>query len=421
MSVVAEFRFLIISIFFLFSLGLHSAQAQIQSNVVAKADKAMGRTLIDWGQGWGGTGSGFVLSEIPEGTGYYYITNHHVVDGGRKIQVGFKHNNQVLYYDAKMLHSSHELDLALLRITPQESSGHRPGFLTLREGKALKGEQVAALGYPGSSDQINGQGDMLPFFETTLTQGAISKVTRGSFNETGGTLEIVQHTASVNPGNSGGPLIDYCGSVLGINTVISVWSSDGQTPTNNTFWASSADPIAGFLRDADIPFTSHSQDCDSENPEFVDASISQNSWWIIFAVLCGGGALVISGVFYVTSNSRGDAKLEPSRSAAVSNPSDRSILAVTMGGQSAQFSAAQLQSGVTIGRASENTLTVTARDLSRRHASLSLEGRKMMLTDLGSSNGTKVDGRRLESNGPVQVNTNSKIELGGIALVLKRP
>ena len=419
---MSEFRFLVVSIIFLFSLGLHSAQAQIQSDVVAKADKAMGRTLIDLGAGGtGGTGSGFVLSEIPEGTGYYYITNHHVIDGGQKIQVGFKHNNQVHLYDARVLHSSHELDLALLRITPQESSGHRPGFLTLREGKVIKGERVAALGYPGSSDQINGQGDMLPFFETTLTQGAISKVTRGAFNETGRTLEIVQHTASVNPGNSGGPLIDYCGSVLGINTVISISSSDGRTPTNNTFWASSANPIAGFLRDADFPFTSDSQDCDSENPEFIDASASQNSWWIIFAVLSGSGAVVIGGFLYVTSYSGGDIKLVPSRIATVFKISDRSILAVTMEGQSALFGAAQLRSGVTIGRAGENILTVNDSNLSRRHASLLLEGRKMMLTDLGSLNGTKVDGRHLKPNVSVQVNTDSRIELGGVAFVLKRP
>ncbi|WP_298849016.1 trypsin-like peptidase domain-containing protein [uncultured Ruegeria sp.] len=416
---MSEFRLLIVSIIFLISLGSYGAQAQINSDVVAQADKAMGRTLIDWGRG--GSGSGFVLSEVPEGTGYYYITNHHVIDGGSEIQVGFKHNNQVHYYDARVLHSSRELDLALLRITPQENGGHRPGFLTLREGNALKGEQVAALGYPGSSDQINGQGDMLPFFETTLTQGAISKITPGSFNETGRTLEIVQHTASVNKGNSGGPLIDYCGSVLGINTVISVWSSDGRTPTNNTFWASSTNPIAGFLRDAGIPFTAHQQECDPENPVFVDAGGTQNSWWIIFAVLCGGGAVVIGGIYYVASHSRGEAELEPNRGTVVPNAGGRPILAVDMGGQSARFSAAQLKSGVTIGRASENTLTVTDRNLSRRHASLSLQGRKMILTDLGSSNGTKVDGQRIKPNEPVQINTRSKVELGGITLVLKRP
>ncbi len=397
-----------------------AAPAQIVPEIVAEADKAMGRTLVDRGGGRGGTGSGFVLSELPEGNGYYYITNHHVIDGGQYIQVGFKQGDRVFFYDAQVLHASRELDLAVLRIVPQENGGHRPGILSLREGKALKGEQVAAIGYPGSSDQINAGGDMLPFLEPTLTQGAISKVAPGSFNETGRTLEIVQHTASVNPGNSGGPLIDYCGSVLGINTVISVWSSDGVTPTNNTFWASSANPIAGFLRDTGIPFTSHQQECDPENPEMVNPAGGDNSLLIILAVLCGAGALVIGGIYYVASQNKGDDGSKSLRGGGVKS-SGRAILAVSMDGQSAKFSASQLQSGVTIGRASENTLTITDRNLSRRHASLSLQGRKMMLTDLGSSNGTKVDGRRLKPNEPVQINTKSKVELGGVALVLRRP
>ncbi len=395
--------------------------AQIQPQVVERADGAMGRTLVELGGGFA-TGSGFVLSPLPDGRGYYYITNYHVIDGGHEIQVGFKRNNQIFFYAAKVLHTSRELDLAVLRIEPLDADGHEPGILVLREGKPLKGEQVAALGYPGSSDQINERRDKLAYFETTLTQGAISKVAPGSFNETGRTLEIVQHTASVNQGNSGGPLIDFCGSVLGINTVISVWSSDGRTPTNNTFWASSANPIAGFLRDAGVPFSAHKETCDPENPGSGPPQPSDGGIWVILAVLCGAGALVIGGMYYVASRSRGaDAVRKSGGGAAVAKPQGRAILAASMGSVSVQFSAAQLQSGVTIGRAGENALTVTDRNLSRRHASLSLTDRKIMLTDLGSSNGTKVDGKRIEPNVPVQINTKSKVELGGIALVLSRP
>lgn len=419
MKIVALTRSLCFTAAWLFGMACAVA-AQIAPDIVAETDKAVGRAVVDVSGGQA-TGSGFVLSELPEGGGYYYITNHHVINGGLNIQVGFKQDDRVFLYDAKVLHASRELDLAVLRIVPQESSGHRPGFLSLREGKALKGEQVAAIGYPGSSDQINAGRDMLPFFETTLTQGAISKVAPGSFNETGRTLEIVQHTASVNPGNSGGPLIDYCGSVLGINTVISVWNSDGRTPTNNTFWASSANPISGFLRDAGIPFNAHQQECDPDNPDFVGGGATDNSLLIILAVLAGASAAVIGGIYFVVSQSKADRGSKSARGDGSAKSSGRAILAVSMDGKSERFSATQLQSGVTIGRASENTLTITDRNLSRRHASLSLQGRKMMLTDLGSSNGTKVDGRRLKPNEPVQINTKSKVELGGVALVLRRP
>lgn len=131
---------------------------------------------------------------------------------------------------------------------------------------------------------------------------------------------------------------------------------------------------------------------------------------------------MIGGMYYVASRSRGaDAVRKSGGGAAVAKPQGRAILAASMGSVSVQFSAAQLQSGVTIGRAGENALTVTDRNLSRRHASLSLTDRKIMLTDLGSSNGTKVDGKRIEPNVPVQINTKSKVELGGVALVLSRP
>lgn len=81
-----------------------AAWAQIQPQVVERADGAMGRTLVELGGGFA-TGSGFVLSPLPDGRGYYYITNYHVIDGGHEIQVGFKRNNQIFFYAAKVLHT----------------------------------------------------------------------------------------------------------------------------------------------------------------------------------------------------------------------------------------------------------------------------------------------------------------------------
>ncbi|NOD93816.1 FHA domain-containing protein [Ruegeria sp. HKCCD4884] len=401
--------------------GASSAWSQIQSEVVAVADAAVGRVVVQYDGGWG-TGSGFVLAPLQGEDGYFFLTNHHVIDGGTGAFVGFKEGNRIYKYDVQVAFASFEKDMAILKITPQESFGHTPNILAVRVGTINKGEQVAAVGFPGTSDVSNDSGNELAFFETTLTQGAVSKVSPGKTQRNRGTQEIVQHTAAINPGNSGGPMIDFCGSVLGINTAGVVLNSDGETPANGTFFAPSANSIVGFLQDSNVPFTRHKAGCDPDNPAIVSGGGgSDSTLLIILSVLCGGGALVIGGMYLVASRKRDDAEDTPSRGAAVVKPRGRSILAVTMAGQSAQFSAAQLQSGVTIGRASENTLTVTDRNLSRRHASLSLQGRKMMLTDLGSSNGTKVDGRRLKPNEPVQINTKSKVELGGIALVLKRP
>ncbi|WP_162946974.1 trypsin-like peptidase domain-containing protein [Ruegeria sp. EL01] len=411
---------MVFSVFVLLAVGTSVARAQIQSEVVSLADGAVGRVVVEYDEGWG-TGSGFVLAPNPRGDGYYFLTNHHVIDGGVSAFVGFKSNDQIFKYDAKVAYASYEKDMAILEIVPQESFGHTPRVLSVRVGTINKGEQVAAVGFPGTSDISNDSGNELAFFETTLTQGAVSKVSPGKTQRNRGTQEIVQHTASINPGNSGGPMIDFCGTVLGINTAGVVLNSDGETPANGTFFAPSSNSIAGFLRDSNVPFTSHKAGCDSDNPSVVSGDGPDNNLLIILAVLCGGGAAVIGGIYYASTRGKEGAAIGSDRKVAVAKPSGQSILAVSMAGQSAQFSSTQLQSGVTIGRASENTLTVTDRNLSRRHASLSLQGRKMMLTDLGSSNGTKIDGRRVKPNEPVQINTRSRVELGGIALVLKRP
>lgn len=420
MNVVIALRAMFFSVVWSAAFGVSAACAQIQSEVVRVADGAVGRVVVQYDGGWG-TGSGFVLAPLPGGGGYYFLTNHHVIEGGVSAFVGFKKGDRIYKYGVQVAYDSFEKDMAILKITPQESFDHKPNVLAVRVGTINKGEQVAAVGFPGTSDVSNDSGNELAFFETTLTQGAVSKVSPGKTQRNRGTQEIVQHTAAINPGNSGGPMIDFCGSVLGINTAGVMLNSDGETPANGTFFAPSANSIAGFLQDSNVPFTRHKAGCDPDNPTIVSGGASDSNLLIILAVLCGGGAVVIGGMYYVVSRSRGKADFKPERSAASSKSSGRSILAVGMAGHSAQFSARQLQSGVTIGRASENTLTVTDRNLSRRHASLSLQGRKMMLTDLGSSNGTKVDGRRLKPNEPVQINTTSRVELGGIALVLKRP
>lgn len=404
----------------LLAFAVSPARAQIQPEVVALADGAVGRVQVEVAAGCCGSGSGFVLSELPDGDGYYFLTNHHVMAEAVGAYVGFKHNSKVLVYNVEVVAASYEKDMAILKIRPSENYNHRLKALAIRDGEIHKGEQVAAVGFPGTSDESNSGRNEQALFETTLTQGAVSKVSPGRTNPNRGLHEIVQHTASINPGNSGGPMIDYCGTVLGINTAGVVLTSN-ETPANGTFFAPSAKSISGFLRDNDIPFTTNSNECDPDNPVVVSGGSADNSLLIILAVLAGASAAVIGGIYFVVSQSKADGGSKSARAGGSAKSSGRAILAVSMDGKSERFSAAQLQSGVTIGRASENTLTITDRNLSRRHASLSLQGRKMMLTDLGSSNGTKVDGRRLKPNEPVQINTKSKVELGGVALVLRRP
>jgi serine protease Do len=138
-------------------------------------------------------GSGFIVSA--DG---YVVTNHHVVAGGGQIVVRLDRGTE---HPARVVGTDPATDLALLRL---ETSGL--ASLTLGDSDRLEvGEPVMAIGNPFGLDQ-------------TVTTGIVSAKER--FIGSGPYDDFIQTDASVNPGNSGGPLIDHRGAVVGINTAI---------------------------------------------------------------------------------------------------------------------------------------------------------------------------------------------------------
>jgi serine protease Do len=138
-------------------------------------------------------GSGFLAS--PDG---YVVTNHHVVAGGGQIIVRLDRGTE---HPARVVGTDPPTDLALLKI---DTSGLP--FLPLGDSDRLQvAEPVMAIGNPFGLDQ-------------TVTTGIVSAKER--FIGSGPYDDFIQTDASVNPGNSGGPLIDHRGAVVGINTAI---------------------------------------------------------------------------------------------------------------------------------------------------------------------------------------------------------
>ncbi len=165
-----------------------------------------------------GTGSGSIIA--PE----IVLTNHHVVDGAIYIQVGSKFVDPALFEDVEIqiLWQSAELDLAILRV-----DGLNFPHVTLATRKPRKGERIWVLGYPGASDF----GYLT--LDATITSGVISNFHHQPWGNVGTPLWIIQHDAAVNPGNSGGPLFDACGRVLGVNTAKAV-----QEDVDGVYWTS---------------------------------------------------------------------------------------------------------------------------------------------------------------------------------------
>lgn len=138
-----------------------------------------------------GVGSGFFISE--DG---YLLTNHHVVEGATDIFVTLTDARE---FKAKVIGSDKRTDVALLKI---ETKGM--AFLPIGSAKLLKkGQWVMAIGSPFG-------------LESTVTSGIVSALGR----ETGDYLPFIQTDVAVNPGNSGGPLLNLKGEVVGINAQI---------------------------------------------------------------------------------------------------------------------------------------------------------------------------------------------------------
>ena len=148
-----------------------------------------------------GLGSGFLIH--PDG---YIVTNDHVVAGERQISVTqFKGSQTELvkrnYDNVKIVATGGNLDLALLKIEGQEE-GFKFPFITLGDSPDLKqGQRVFAIGSPLG-------------LERSVSEGIVSLRNRIISDR----LHI-QTTAEISPGNSGGPLFNYKGEVVGVNNM----------------------------------------------------------------------------------------------------------------------------------------------------------------------------------------------------------
>ena len=144
-------------------------------------------------------GSGFVIDKSG-----HVVTNYHVVEGASKVEVGFSGNAAM---QATVVGTDPSTDIAVLRIKRAEGRALRP--LDLGDSDSVKvGDAVVAIGNPFG-------------LERTVTAGIVSAIQREITAPNGFSIDrVIQTDAAINHGNSGGPLLNADGKVIGVNSQI---------------------------------------------------------------------------------------------------------------------------------------------------------------------------------------------------------
>lgn len=405
------------------------------------------RTIDGRAKRW--SGSGFVIND--QG---YVATNHHVVKGSEKIEVPDGGWEKVL--TAEVIWSSADVDLAVIRV----KSLKRPAVpLAVQEPK--RGSAVWAVGFPGPGDSMVRRAKGRPSLVATVTSGVVGKIFIGGHKSDNKTFRrMIQHSAEVNAGNSGGPLFNSCHQVIGVHTygkrtILEVVKDKrtgksiavGRT-AHGIFNGSHVSVLIENLRARNIAFTPATGICATGAP---GATLPVMIYvYIAAATLLGAAGLILAlrkprerivkvvetysqmvrrkrSEMAVAGDERPKVSKRPVAAHADTAVPGWHFEGYDSDGHGVEFVVKEGEltrstEGFLLGRqeALVNYM-IPDRSVSRRHARIVAVGREIGIVDLNSTHGTWVSGRKLAANStPVVIEPGSRVALGGVSFKVTR-
>lgn len=392
--------------------------------VAAESRSGVVRIVALGPDGYYSLGSGFGVGKAGKETDTF-VTNHHVVYGTYELEDGrivdlpavavwiLKNSNawnpatgeldttQCIPCEIIYASESGYPDLAIIK-----SAEPVPGRVALpllgNEDALEAGDSIYALGYPGSSDYteqgIYGEKWVGGVEDVTLTSGVVSRFTTSA---TFGNTRLIQHDAQINHGNSGGPLLNEKGAVVGINTYI--FGHEGISSGDKISSASVRIQYAiDVLDELDIEY-----DVYSGFPV-----------WLIVVIVVVVALAAAAVVVMVLKKRKSPASAVQSRAVPQTAPAMAADNRPRIQGLAGTFAGQRytIEPSVRIGRdPNKNDLIYPAntQGISGVHCVLMVDDGQVWLKDLGSTYGTYLaNGQRLAANEAVKLNIGDRFWLG---------
>jgi hypothetical protein len=406
-------------------------------SLIATADKSVVRVIVKTPHGWA-TGTGFVVSADE-----LVVTNHHVIGDDKDIRILIKGvQGDPKQLPARVLWESIDFDLAVLRV---------PGLvlppLTFSDQLPDKGTQVIAIGYPGIADRDDENFNNLA--ESTVSQGVIGRAINSNWHPGGRYLNILQHGAAINRGNSGGPLLNECGHVVGVNTQkrLGELETRGENDvvvnqSDGIFFASHASVLLDALKGQGVGVLVNSSTCLSGgklagpilperaqlpgSPQLEDWALGAG---VTAAILMALGALFVAmrkNVAVVESFTQYRRRTNRGQSNAIAA---KHSITLALRGRGRDNKLIELvldpnkyfKTPLVVGRdISSCDLPIPDPTISRRHASITLSQAGWMISDLGSTNGTWLDSQPIHDKA-VQLRPGQSLIFGKVSLNIEVP